>query len=484
MAHVYFWQPPDAHGYCALVLFTLTSTAGSASDLGYLLHKHPDKVQSFDLAVGTATVLYPQSSDAECTVALMLDVDPIELARSKFRSGRDGFALGQYVNDRPYAGASMLAVALSRVFSTALSGVCKSHPLLVDTALPLRIVIPSMPARGGIDLPSRLFGPLGWEVVSTPLPLDPQIPAWGDSEYVDLTLTGTLTLVSALRQLYVLLPVLDDVKHYWVGEEEADKLVRMAGEWLPEHPESALIASRYLAHRRELVASVVDRLVDDSDPKIAESDAAEPVVVNPSLAQMRLEVVASTLEKLGATRVVDVGCGEGQLLSELFGRPSFTKIVGVDVSERALQRAERRLKVDELHDHQRERLSILQSSATYRDARLRGFDAVVLMEVIEHVDAPRLPALVRSVFTDMRPGRVLVTTPNAEYNVLYPALTPGAFRHPDHRFEFTRTQFESWADEIASSHDYDVTFSPIGAVDVVLGGPTQMAVFTRKEGPA
>ncbi|PTR40621.1 3' terminal RNA ribose 2'-O-methyltransferase Hen1 [Rhodococcus sp. OK611] len=463
-----------------MVLFTLTATATGgfpdASDLGYLLHKHPDRVQTFELSVGTATVLYPESSQSSCTVAMILDVDPVDLARSKFRRGSDGFALGQYVNDRPYAGSSMLAVAISRVFKSALAGTLASRQELPLTALPLRVTIPAMPARGGADLPGRLFGPLGWDVIAEPLPLDETIPQWGDSAYVSLTLVGTQTLSAALRHLYVLLPVLDDVKHYWVGEEEADKLVRMAGEWLSGHPEAELIASRYLAHRRELVASVVDRLVED-----ATTETGDVPAVNAGLANRRQDAVIATLEDLGVARVVDVGCGEGKMLRELLARPAFTKIVGVDVSDSALRKAERRLGLAELSDRQRERISVLQSSATYRDPRLRGYDAVVLMEVVEHVDESRLPALVRSVFADMHPRVVLVTTPNAEYNVLYPNLEPGTFRHPDHRFEFSRTQFEAWAAEVTSAHDYDVSFTGIGDVDGTLGAPTQMAVFIRRE---
>ncbi|WP_031940149.1 3' terminal RNA ribose 2'-O-methyltransferase Hen1 [Prescottella defluvii] len=463
------------------MLLTLTATATDdvpdASDLGHLLHKHPDRVQTFELSVGTATVLYPESTQARCTAALLLDVDPIELARSRFRRGTDGFALGQYVNDRPYAGSSMLAVALSRVFKSALAGVCKTRPELAEAALPLRITIPAMPARGGADLPGRLFGPLGWDVTAAPLPLDETIPQWGDADYVRLELTGVSTLSSALRHLYVLLPVLDDVKHYWVGEDEADKLVRMAGEWLAGHPEAEPIASRYLAHRRDLVSSVVDRLAEDDGAAERDADAPAP---DTSLAQLRQDTVLATLEKLGAARVVDLGCGEGRLLRALVARPSFTRIVGVDVSDRALRRAERRLGLDEMSDAQRERITVLQSSATYRDARLRGFDAVVLMEVVEHIDEPRLPALVQSVFGDMRPRTVLVTTPNAEYNVLYPGLGAGGFRHPDHRFEYTRTQFETWAAEIAATHGYDVQFTGIGEPDDSHGAPTQMAEFIRK----
>ncbi len=207
---------------------TITSTGIPATDLGYLLHKHPGRAQSVDLPVGTAHVFYPEVSPERCTAALLLEVDPIGLVRGKRFAG-DGFALSQYVNDRPYAASSMLAVALGAVFRTAMAGRCAARPDLAGTPLPLMIRIPALPSRGGPDLVDRCFSPLGWTVRAEPVPLDPQVPEWGDSRYVDATLTATLTLDQALTQLYVLLPVLDDAKHYWVTEDEVDKLVRAAG---------------------------------------------------------------------------------------------------------------------------------------------------------------------------------------------------------------------------------------------------------------
>ena len=151
----------------------------------------------------------------------------------------------------------------------------------------------------------------------------------------------------------------------------------------------------------------------------------------------------------------------------------------MDVSHRALELAARRLNLDRMPDSQRARLQLIQSSATYRDERLSGHDAVVLMEVIEHLDPPRLPALVRSVFHHARPTSVLVTTPNAEHNVRYPFLAAGAMRHRDHRFEWTRQQFRGWAAATAASHGYTVRYLSVGEDDVEVGPPTQMAVFRR-----
>lgn len=470
------------------MLLTLTSTASAASDLGFLLHKHPDKLQAFELSVGTAHVFYPEAGDDRCTVALLLEVDPVALVRGKRLGGPDSFSLQHYVNDRPYAATSMLAVALSRVFRTAMTGRCESRPELADSRLPLQVHLPSLPSRGGAAIVERLFAPLGWTVVARAVDLDPVIPRWGKSRYVDVRLAGELRLAEALRHLYVLLPVLDDSKHYWVSADEIDKLLRAGEGWLAGHPERELITRRYLSHQRDLVTTAVGRLaeIDDSEPAaldnaVPEADAAEPTERQLSLAEQRKGAVVAVLRAAGAARVVDLGCGEGALLRLLLGDPRFTSVLGVDVSHRALELAARRLRLDRLPDQQRARLDLIQSSLTYRDDRLSGFDAIVLMEVIEHVDLPRLGALERSVFRHARPETVVVTTPNIEHNVRYVDLPAGAMRHRDHRFEWTRHEFQSWGDTAAAAYGYTVRYLPVGTDDPEVGPPTQLAVFSRSE---
>ena len=469
----------------ALVLLTLTSTGPSATDLGFLLHKHPDRVQQFELPVGVAHVFYPEATDERCTVALLLEVDPVGLVRGK-RFGVDGMALAQYVNDRPYAASSMLAVALSRVFGSALKGQCAARPELVDEHLPLEVRLPAVPTDGGADLVERLFAPMGWRVTATPEPLDPTVPAWGDSRYVALSMVATLTVQEALNHLYVLLPVLDGSKHYWVTQDEVDKLLRAGDAWLPDHPERELIMRRYLAHQRDYVTEATQRLaaLDDALPVDPEAAAAAVDVSREPLVRRRKAAVLAQLKDLGARRIVDLGCGEGALLRELITDPAFTELVGVDVSAGELKRAERRLNLDRMPDRQRARLSLLQSSATYRDTRLQGYDAVVLMEVVEHLDPDRLPALERAVFAHAHPDAVIVTTPNVEFNATFEQLPAGAMRHPDHRFEWSRAEFAQWAERVAKQHGYAVRFLPVGDEDPRLGSPTQMAVFTKAADPA
>jgi 3' terminal RNA ribose 2'-O-methyltransferase Hen1 len=458
------------------VILTMSTTHTPATDLGYLLHKHPDRAQSVDVVSGTAHVFYPMATEQRCTAAVLLEIDPVALVKGHHR---EGFVLAQYVNDRPYAASSLLAVALQRLFRTALAGRCDARPDLVAQPLPLELHLPAVPCRGGTDLARRLLEHLGWQVSAVPVPLDPELPDWGDSPYVDLKLVGMQRLSDALNQVYVLLPVLDDAKHYWVGPDEVDKLIRAGGGWLASHPDKELIIQRYLAHQRRLTASAMERLAELDDSAVECLDTAVGAVgaAAPPLAAERRRVVVDLLRAAGASRVGDLGCGDGRLLRDLLADPSFKLVVGADVSARALSYAERRLNVAEMSDRQSERLRLVQSSLTYRDERLAGLDAAVLMEVVEHVDPPRLPALARSVFGAARPGLVLVTTPNAEHNVRFGGLAPGAFRHPDHRFEWTRRQFQSWASAVAADYGYRVRFVPVGEDDAEVGPPTQLAVF-------
>jgi 3' terminal RNA ribose 2'-O-methyltransferase Hen1 len=476
------------------VLLTITTTRAPATDLGFLLFKHPDRVLSRAVSGGVAHVFYPEASQDRCTAALLLEVDPVALVRGRGPNrDRDAPGIAHYVNDRPYAASSLLAVALKEVFGTALTGRCDARPDLAASALPLEIRVPSLRCTGGADLALRLFEPLGWQARATPVPLDP--PEWGLSRYVDLRLQGTLRLQDALNHLYVLLPVLDDAKHYWVTSEEIDKLVRAGEGWLASHPEKALITRRYLAHRRELTVPALARLAEADDTVPEELDNAVPEELDNAvpddvpeggeepkplpLAVQRQEAVLGVLRAAGARSVGDLGCGDGALTSRLVSEKAIDRIVAADVSARALAIAERRLRLDRLPEGRRAGITVIQSALTYRDDRLKGLDAVVLMEVIEHVDAERLPALERCVFKDAAPAMVIVTTPNREHNAVY-GMPPAAVRHPDHRWEWDRRQFGDWAAATAAAYGYAVRVDGIGPEDAEAGSPTQMGVFTKE----
>lgn len=476
------------------MLVTLTTTHVPATDLGFLLHKNPARAQQVEVSTGTAHVFYPEADAHRCTAALLLEVDPIGLVRSARAGGGEGAALAQYVNDRPYAASSLLAVALGKAFSSARRGVSKERPELVDLALPLEVHVPALSCRGGVDMAHRFFAPLGWRVEAAAVPLDDTLPEWGDSRYVELRLAGELRLADALNHLYVALPVLDDAKHYWVGSDEIEKLLRAGSGWLAGHPERDLITRRYLGHRTALTRRAIERLAEVDDAEELDDAIAPPVAAagGPRTADdedavdrpvplvlQRHGAVLAALRSAGVQRVIDLGCGAGALLPALLAEPAFTEILGVDVSARALEVAARRLRLDRLPERQRARIRLLQSGLTYTDARLRGYDAAVLMEVVEHLDLDRLPALEHAVFAAAAPGTVVVTTPNAEYNVRFAGLPAGAFRHQDHRFEWTRRQFADWAAGVGERHGYAVRLLGVGDQDPDVGTPTQMAVFTR-----
>jgi 3' terminal RNA ribose 2'-O-methyltransferase Hen1 len=462
------------------MLLTMTLTKPPATDLGYLLHKSPGRVHTRALAFGPAHVFYPEAREERCTAALLLDIDPVGLVRGR----RPGPSLEPYVNDRPYVASSFLSVALVDHFGTAMGGRSKERQELADQALPFEVEIPVLPARGGDALVRELFEPLGYAVMSSSYPLDATFPSWGDAPYQSVKLSGEIRVRDLLAHLYVLIPVLDDQKHYWVSAPEIEKLLRRGEGWLPAHPQRELIARRYLARQSNLTREALRQLVveEDVDPDAREADRdAEEAAVEEriSLHDQRIGAVMAALRATGASSVLDLGCGEGRLLSELVKDHAFSKILGVDVSARSLEMAARRLRLERMNERQRERLGLMQGALTYRDDRLAGFDAAVLMEVIEHLEPGRLPALERAVFEFARPKHVVVTTPNAEYNARFEGLPAGGLRHRDHRFEWTRPEFAAWAGSISERFGYAVRHVPIGPEDPELGPPTQMAVFSR-----
>ncbi len=462
------------------MLLTISTTYQPATDLGYLLHKNPGRLQSFSLPFGKAHVFYPEATVERCTAALLLDIDAVRLVRNRDRSQ----ALEQYVNDRPYVASSFLSVAIADVFGSAINGHCVKYPDLVKMPLPLQAQLAVVPSRnGGESWLRRLFEPLGYTVTTTPHLLDETYPAWGNSPYFTVTLDATCRLSDLLTHLYVLIPVLDNDKHYWIGDDEVEKLLRRGKDWLQTHPEREQITYRYLKHRRDLARTAIARLIveEESEQDVAEetANAGETAIEQRvSLHNQRLQAVMTALKQSGAKRVLDLGCGEGKLLKLLLQDASFAYILGLDVSYRALEIARSRLHLDRLPERQKERIKLLHGSLTYRDKRLQGYDAAAVVEVIEHLDPPRLAAFERIVFEFAHPATVVITTPNSEYNVKFETLPAGSLRHKDHRFEWTRQQFQQWAQSVAVKSGYTVHFLPVGAEDAMVGAPSQMAVFS------
>ena len=479
------------------MLLTITAEGENAAALSFLMHKHPDKLQQVELSVGAASIFYPECRKGKVTAALLLDIDPIGMVRNaKNFAGKD-FLLGQYVNDRPYVASSFMSSAISKAFSSAMNGSCKEHPEFIDMPLALTAKISVLPApRGGELLIKRLFEPLGYTVEAERHLLDTQFSEWGYGKYFTLTLKNTLPLKDLLSHLYVLIPVLDTEKHYFITQNEVEKLLQKGKGWLEQHPEREIIVSRYLINLKSLVRSAFevlqaaeDGIIPDTDNEAEQDELTK--IANPTAAHtqlqkvkkerlhdIRLKLVAEKLKQSGAASVIDLGCGDGKLLRLLLKEKQFTRIAGTDVSYSELEKSQDKLHWNEMPEKQRERLSLFQSSLTYRDKRFSGFDAAAVVEVIEHLDPNRLPALEKSLFTYAKPQTIVLTTPNREYNVRYENLSAGKVRHSDHRFEWTRSEFAAWAEQVARENNYTVAFFPVGEEEENIGAPSQMAIFT------
>ncbi|PWV46925.1 3' terminal RNA ribose 2'-O-methyltransferase Hen1 [Chitinophaga sp. S165] len=460
------------------MLLTITTRHTPATDLGYLLHKHPAKVQEIEFGKGKAHIFYPVANEQECTCALLLEIDPVGLVRTNGGASGNQFALEQYVNDRPYVASSLMSTAIVKAFSSAMNGKCKDKPELVDVPLPLEVKLSVLPVSGGETMLFRMFDPLGYMVDATQHPLDTQFPEWGNSRYFTVTLKQTITLKALLSHLFILIPVLDNDKHYWVNREEVEKLLAKGKGWLEDHPEKELIIRRYLRHQPSLANDALTLLMKDDMPDELMTDGIAAEKPKAGLHETRLQSVCDELLSTPVKSVIDLGCGEGKLLKLLVPHQHLTHITGMDVASRSLEIAYRRLKIDKLPDNQRKRLRLIQGSLTYRDRRIEGFDAAALVEVIEHLEPDRLKALEKCVFGYTMPGKVVVTTPNKEWNVTF-TEDADKMRHSDHRFEWTRAEFQQWCERVSNTYGYAYSIKPLGEETAEIGPPTQMAVFTK-----
>lgn len=464
------------------MLLTIEAELSPGEDLGYLLHKHPDRVYCTELPLGKAHLYFPAVSECGATAALWLEVDPVGLVRRKPKQAAP--SVEQYVNDRPYVASSLLSVAIARCLGSALKGRCESRPELAERPLPLRAQIAVIACRGGPGLIEALFAPLGYTVEAERLPYDPAFPDWGESPYYRLGLSAHKRLSELLSHLYVLLPVLDRQKHYGFGSDEVDKLLRHGQGWLEAHPAQTRIAEAYLGGRPSLLRLALERLLPVSEDEELAAASGELALERPiSLNERRLQAVSDLLSASGVQAVADLGCGEGRLLKRLLEQSRIPRLIGLDVSTLALERAERRLLPDWLAERQRQRIELMQGSVLYRDARWRQVDAALLIEVIEHLEPFQLERLGRTLFGEQQPELVVITTPNREYNPVF-GLLPHQLRHGDHRFEWSRQEFGQWCARMAAAYGYAWELRPIGDADPEHGPPTQMAVFTRLEAGA
>ena len=467
------------------MLLTITYEGQNTQDLGYLLHKNPERAQQFELSYGKAYVFYPEVSSERTTAALLLDIDPLDLARGKAGSREGG--LFDYVNDRPYASTSFMSTAIVRIFGTAMNGRCDKRQELADTPLKLTARLSSLKDNCDDELAREMFEPLGYTVETTRTMLDDSFPEWGVSPYIDLTISGTVKLSRLLNHIYVLIPVFDKQKHYYTSEDEIRKLLEHGEGWLADHPYKEKITRRYFAAKGSYARKALDTLLSDEDVEDValeneeNADISEEKEARVSLNSRRMEAVKNAVLASGATSVIDLGCGECRLTSLLLNEPQITKVTACDISVSVLEKAAQRLHLDRMQTFRKNKLTLMQASLTYRDKRFEGYDCACVIEVIEHIEPMRIPAFERAVFEFAAPRTVILTTPNREYNANYENMPENTLRHGDHRFEWTREEFRQWTEHICEKFGYTCEISGIGDVDENLGTPTQMGVF-RKNG--
>lgn len=467
------------------MLLTISTNAPYAQNLGWLLHKHPDKLQTFDIAGGKAHVFYPEANDLKCTAALLVELDSIGLVK-KLNAPGNQLSLEHYVNDRPYVGSSFVSTAITKVFSSALNGNCNNKPQLVKQVMPLTIELNVLSVKGNFNIINKIFEPLEYEVDFKPYLLDEKFPDWGVSRYCTLRLTATKTLQEVLTHLYVLLPVFDNDKHYYVSNNDIEKLLNKGKDWLINHPEKKLITYRYLKNLKGLANKALKLLsIDDTATNEEElidnlTPATEEKVKKVRLHELRLLAAKDALKESGAQKVLDLGCGEGKLIRHLMKETQFTQITGLDVTYQSLLRAKERLYFDHLSPKIKERIQLLHGSLMYKDERLLKHDAAALVEVIEHIELDRLDTFEKIVFDYLQLKTIIISTPNAEYNAVYEFLEDGNYRHDDHRFEWTRAEFKQWCNSIAETYNYEYIISFIGDENEEHGTPSQMAIFNKK----
>lgn len=461
------------------MLLSITCEHEHSQELSWLFHKNPDKIQSFNIIAGKAFVFYPEYSDKKVKICLALDIDTVTLVR-KLKLPLDSHLLQHYVNDRPYVVSSFMSTAISNVFSSALNGNCKDKPELIDVIFPFEVEISVLKVIGGESLIKKFFEPLGYEVETESFNLDEKFENWGKSRYYKVKLKNNLTLKDLLSHLYVLIPTFDMEKHFYIGNIEAENFLKKGESWLKTHPEKETIIKRYFRKLGKYSNYILSKLNENQEDEEKELEIdIEVKKKKESLQTIRINTIFDKLCELGTKTVADVGCGEGKLLRLLKNKPQFQKICGTDVVYKNLIIAKDKLDLDEVATHNLEKINIFQSSILYKDDRLKEYETICLIEVIEHIEEDRIVFLEKIVFGYLNTKNVLISTPNSEYNNVYMPENSDSFRHEDHRFEWNREEFKNWVEKICNNFNYNADFFGIGDYNEQFGYPTQAVILKR-----
>ncbi|MBW4084382.1 3' terminal RNA ribose 2'-O-methyltransferase Hen1 [Paenibacillus sp. S150] len=471
-------------------------TGAGAGMLSRLLAKNPDNLYDRMEKEARVRIAFTASSEQEAEAVIYVTPDPVELVKGASSAHND---ITQYINDREFVVSSLFCTYIRSALGTALNGKTKEAYLpWVNRKLALELTFGPVASNLPDHALEDLFIPLGYEVVLERGDAAYAFELKSRSSVRYIKLKGIQTLQTALRQLFVLIPALDDYKHYYISDDEVDKIRRYGDGWLENHPQRALILKRTLRFAGA-IKHYEDQMAGDGQQAENGASGEAPGIAEPFAApaeasagtgaaeapkarlnDLRYAAIADTVERLAARRsIVDFGSGGGKLSARLSSVPGVQEIKAVEPSAAAQLRA-----MDRFAKLEGRPGAIVPEPVTgslfYYDEALRGKDVMILCEVIEHIDERRLNRVMETIFHEYAPGTLIITTPNKEYNALY-QMEHEKLRHRDHRFEWDREAFGAWCSCWTSAYNYSVRLSGIGEFAQEYGYPTQMAIFTKED---
>jgi 3' terminal RNA ribose 2'-O-methyltransferase Hen1 len=445
---------------------TIKATGNNAEVISYLLAKNPNNLYERRNNGHFVRMFYNKFSHEEVEVTLFVTPDPIGLARNSSET----YDITSYINDREFVVSSIFCSFIRSSLGTALNGKPKEeYAAWVDHAFNIEFSFGPVASDLSDQQIIELFNPLGYEVKISYGEANYQMDIKNKSTARFIVLKGLTTLQNGLRQLFVLIPVLDNYKHYYIDEKEIEKIERYGEGWLDTHPQRETIFRRALRFK-ELYRSVEKDTGTNQKGKVLENKVR--------LNDLRYEKIVDCINNLNNKEsIVDFGSGEGKLSVRLGFVKGVREILAVEPSEYATLKAIKRF--EELKDKEDFiQPTPIMGSLFYYDERLKSKDIMVLCEVIEHIDEYRLPKIMATIFREYKPKTLIITTPNKEYNQVYDMGKE--YRHPDHRFEWTREEFHEWCIG-QNPGNYELTFDGIGEEHQSFGFPTQLCLFTHKE---
>ncbi|WP_141431100.1 3' terminal RNA ribose 2'-O-methyltransferase Hen1 [Bacillus sp. 03113] len=447
---------------------SVKAVGDGAKILSYLIAKNPYNLYDRDEKSNRVRLVYTVFDEKEVEVVIFVTPDPVELVRNS----ANAFDITQYINDREFAVSSLFCTNIRKALGTALNGKPKEeYQKWVNHPFELHMNFGPVASHLSDENIVELLHPLGYivEIERGETNYSFELKQRSSSRFIHLK--GQQTIQQALRHLFILIPVIDNYKHYFIDEHEIEKLVRYGEGWLDSHP-----LREYIIKQSLRFSELINQF-----PSLAKKDDEEEHSSAPKvrLNELRYQAVVEKIKSLSQrASIVDFGSGEGKLSVRLSNIPDVKEVLAVEPSETAQLRAIQRFEKASYNQTHVSPTPIL-GSLFYYDERLLNKDVMILCEVIEHIDEYRLPNIMKTIFREYQPKTLIVTTPNREYNEVY--AMDEIVRHSDHRFEWTRQEFKSKCETWIKNVLYSMEFEGIGLEHEEYGHPTQMCTFVRKE---